>query len=227
MNDFIERVNRLPFSVLNSLQINIVQTMFLYVAIIGVAWWLYNKKPKALLVGLTALLFFLVVRYWDFMGKNQQQQLVVYHVPQHAGIDIMQGRQYMFVGDSVLQDEGFLRNFHLQPSRVLHRIAVSDSLTNISVSHNSIISTNKTVIIIDKPLPKYHQGNQKITADVVILSKNPKLYFSQLIKIFNCKQYVFDASNPTWKINFWKKDADSLGLQYHDVAKSGAFVMGL
>ena len=227
MNDFIERVNRLPFSVLNSLQINILQTILLYGAISGVAWWLLYKKPKAVLIGLCALLLFFVIRYWDFASKIKQQRLVVYNVPQHTSIDIMQGRQYMFVGDSVLQEDGFLRNFHLLPSRVLHRVAVADSLTHILITQHSIISANKTVIIIDNPLPKYYQPKEKITIDVVILSKNPKLYFTQLTKIFNCKQYVFDGSNPTWKINYWKKDADSLGLQYYDVAKSGAFIMDL
>jgi competence protein ComEC len=226
MNDFIERVNQLPFAVLNGLQINIIQIIMLYGAIGGITWWLLNKKPKALLIGLSALLLFCVVRYWDFMSRNQQQQLVVYNVPQHASIDIMQGRQYMFVGDSLLQADGFLRNFHLQPSRVLHRVAVADSLNNIVITHNTIISTNKAVIIVDKPLPKYFQPKQKIIADVVILSKNPKLYFSQLIKVFNCNQYVFDASNPAWKIKYWKKDADSLGIKYHVVAESGAFIFG-
>ncbi len=227
MNDFIERVNQLPFSVLNSLQINIVQTILLYGVIGGITWWLLYKKPKAVLMGLSALFLFFVLRYWDFMTKNQQQQLVVYNVPQHAGIDIMQGREYMFVGDSLLQEDGFLRNFNLQPSRVLHRVAVADSLSNIAITSNTIISTNKTVIIVDKPLPKYYQPKQKITADVVIISKNPKLFFSQLVAIFNCKQYVFDASNAAWKIKYWKKDADSLGIHYHVVAENGAFLFRL
>jgi hypothetical protein len=34
-----------------------------------------------------------------------------------------------------------------------------------------------------------------------------------------------DGSVPLWKKNLWKKDCDSLGLNYYDVAEKGAFVM--
>jgi hypothetical protein len=40
---------------------------------------------------------------------------------------------------------------------------------------------------------------------------------------FDCSQYIFDSSNPFWKVNYWKKDADSLGLKYHSTATQGAF----
>ncbi|MBC7652629.1 MAG: hypothetical protein H7101_12865, partial [Deinococcales bacterium] len=190
-------------------------------------WWLITKTPKALLYGLSLLLLFFTVRYWDFMQRNQQYKLVVYNVPQHTGIDIIEGRYYQFLGDSILQEDGFLRNFHLKPSRVLHRISNADSLEHITVNNNIITSANKTIIVIDKPLPRYYHPTEKITADVVVLTKNPKIYFSQLAKVFNCQQYIFDASNPAWKIKYWKKDADSLGLKYHVVAENGACVVGL
>ncbi len=227
MNDFIERVNLLPFSVWNGLQISILQTILLYGSIAGIALWLLNKKPKVLLAGLSFAMLFCVLRYWDFMQRNQQCQLVVYNVPQHTGIDVMQGRQYQFLGDSILQTDGFLRNFHLKPSRVLHRISPANSLDFVNVTNHLIASTNKTIVVIDKPLPKGYVPIKKITADAIILTKNPKIYFSQLAKLFNCNQYVFDASNPAWKIKYWKKDADSLGIKYHVVSESGAWVIGL
>jgi competence protein ComEC len=39
--------------------------------------------------------------------------------------------------------------------------------------------------------------------------------------------YVFDSSNPFWKIAYWQKDADSLNLRHHSTATKGAFVMNL
>ncbi len=225
MNDFIIRVDALPFSVWNGLQIQMPQVILLYASIIAAAVWLLQRSSKALLVCLCFTCVFFGWRYWDFMSKHQQHKLIVYNVPQHTAIDVIDGRDYKFVGDTALLQDGFLRNFHLQPSRVLHRIAESDSLYTTRVFCNIITANGKTIIIIDKPLPKHLYLPQKITADVVILSHNPKMYFSNLAQLFNCKQYVFDASNPTWKINYWKKDADSLGLSYYVVAEKGAFEM--
>ncbi len=227
MNDFIERINVLPFSVWNNLHISMPQTIILYGGIIAMAWWLVLKKPKALLASLCCFTLFFGLRYWDFMFKNKQYKVVVYNVPQHTGIDIIEGRQYQFIGDTLLQQDGFLRNFHLKPSRVLHRISAANTLSITHVSDHIIQSSNKIIIVIDKPLPKHYSASQKITADVIILSKNPKIYFSTLTQLFNCKQYVFDASNPAWKIKYWKKDADSLGLKYYVVSEKGAFEVDL
>ena len=63
--------------------------------------------------------------------------------------------------------------------------------------------------------------------DLLIISKNPKLYFSQLNKTFSIKQVVFDGSTSKTKLKYWKKDCDSLHIPYHDVTESGAFVMHL
>jgi competence protein ComEC len=63
--------------------------------------------------------------------------------------------------------------------------------------------------------------------DLLIISKNPKLYISRLVNTFSIKQIVFDGSVPAWKLNYWKKDCDSLHIPYYDVSEKGAFVMRL
>jgi competence protein ComEC len=227
MNDFIARVDDLPFSVWNGLQIHLVQVVLLYAIITAAAIWLLQKSSKAFLACLSFACFFCAWRYWDFMDKHLQHKMIVYNVPNYKAIDLIDGRYFQFVGDSALQEDGFLSNFHLQPSRILHRTTKSDVLSNSTINGNVIMVNGKTIVIIDKPLPKHFYLPQKINADVVVLSHNPKLYFSTLAEAFNCKQYVFDASNPSWKIKYWKKDADSLGLSYHVIAEKGAFEMDL
>lgn len=65
---------------------------------------------------------------------------------------------------------------------------------------------------------------QKIDLDLVIISKNPNLNISQLARVFNCKQFIFDASNPLWKINKWQKECNNLHLLNHSIPGDGAFV---
>lgn len=224
MNSFIERADSLPFAVWPSLQISILQTGVLYISILAITWCLIKKQQKAFIVGVCFLLLFFGLRTTDIIQKNQQQKLVVYNVPNHTAIDIIEGRNYYFIGDSTLVEDGFLRNFHIKPSRVLHRITPTDTLQNFSLVHNIISCNGKNVLIIDEAfaIPALQQ---KINIDVIVLTKNPKIYLNRLSTIFNCKQYVFDSSNPFWKIAYWKKDADSLHLQHHSTATQGAFVM--
>lgn len=224
MNSFILRVDSLPFAVLSSLQISILQACILYAAIIGLGWWLINKHLKDLWIGLIFLAAFIALRSIDFIQRNQQQKLIVYNVPNHTAIDLIEGRKYQFIGDSILTEDGFLRNFHIKPSRVLHRISPADSLQSFSLTNNLISCNGKSILIIDEAFA-IPQLQQKIKLDAIVLTKNPKIYLNRLSTVFDCNQYVFDSSNPFWKIAYWQKDADSLHLRHHSTATQGAFVM--
>ncbi|MEY2918504.1 MAG: hypothetical protein RIS73_2218, partial [Bacteroidota bacterium] len=84
----------------------------------------------------------------------------------------------------------------------------------------------KRILVIDRPL-FFEPLLQKINVDIIIISKSPKLYIPQLAAVFNCKQYVVDASNSLWKIGKWKKDCEELHLQLHSVPEKGAFIVDL
>ena len=45
---------------------------------------------------------------------------------------------------------------------------------------------------------------------------------------FSIVQFIyFDASNPMWKIEKWKKDCEELHLRFHSVPEQGAFITDL
>lgn len=226
MNTFIQQVDTLPFSVWPSLQISIPQAIILYASIIGFGLWLINKHKQSFIIGLASLAAFITLRSIDFTNRNQQQKLIVYNVPNHTAIDLVEGRNYQFIGDSILIEDGFLRNFHIKPSRVLNRISPTDSLQNISYQNHLITSHGKTILIVDEAFELPSQ-TEKIKLDAIILTNNPKIYLNRFSTQFNCPLYIFDSSNPFWKIAYWKKDADSLHLRHHSTATQGAFVMDL
>lgn len=226
MNHFIERISIIPFASWRSIQITILQEMILYLFIMVFVWWLVHKQTKALLIALSCLVAFFGLRSYDFMQRNDQQKMIVYNISQHQAIDIIDGRKYQFLGDSILMEDGFLRNFHLNGSRMLHRVIAADSLNSIICKNNVIISASKNILVIDKPVYASF-APKKIKIDVIVISKNPRLYIKQLADVFDCDQYVFDASNPLWKINKWKKDCENLHLRHYSIPEQGAFVMDL
>ena len=220
LNKFILNIDALPFAVWESIQISILQAIILFASIIGFSYWLIEKKSKAMLIGLLFLMFFIGFRSIDLMNRNHQQKIIVYNVPKHTAIDLVDGRKLLFIGDSILKEDGFLRNFHIKPSRILHRTTESDAVSNITYFNNFILTRNKSIAVVDSPV--FHAG-EKIKVDAVIITKNPRVYIDKLYQAFDCKQYIFDASNSMWKINKWKQACDSLHLQYHICSLQGAF----
>ena len=226
MNGVIERTDRLPFSITENIQVSLWQSILLYITIAYLAWWLMQKKSNRLLMALSSLAVYVCLGSIRTIQQKKQHKLVVYNIPKHTAIDIMEGTAYRFIGDSVLLEKNFLQNFHLQPSRVLHGVKMAGILPNTVISSNLVITGHSSVLLIDNSFV-LHPSGARIPVDIIIIRGNPRIYLTQLAAVFNCQQYIFDSSNPLWKIRYWKKDADNLHLRHHSIPEQGAFEMAL
>jgi competence protein ComEC len=224
MNTYIEKIESIRFSLWDGLQISIPQAIFFTLFAVGISYWLMEKSAKGLKWGLLSLLAFAALRSFSFTQSNRQQKIVVYNVPQKSAIDFIDGRNYQFVGDSDLLENDFARNFHLKPSRVLFRIDDKEKPTSLVVNNNYINYHNKKILLADTAI-RFETQSTKPEIDLLVISKNPRLYIKEITKAINIKQVVFDGSVPAWKTTYWKKDCDSLHIPWHDVSTKGAFVM--
>ncbi len=225
MNSWIEKIETIPFSLWDGLQISLLQTISLYLFIAGVAWWLMKKSTPALKWGLAGLLCFALLRTYSFIQSERQEKIIVYNVPQKTAIDIINGRSFHFIGDSSLLQNDFARNFHLKPSRTQYRI-IEKKPADLFIDNQYISHARKRIILLDRPFGLIQQYPRPVI-DLLILSKNPKLYMKELARSADIKQVVFDGSVPAWKSRYWKKDCDSLQIPWHDVASSGAYIMNI
>jgi competence protein ComEC len=226
MNSFIEHMQTIPFSLWNNLNINIIQVILLYAAIAGFSMWLFFKNKASFKIALTALLCFVMIRSFSFWQSSQQKQMIVYNVPQHQAVDFINRRNFLFKGDSILSDDGFLQNFHLKPSRIIHRVSSADSVSFLSHGNNIFQFGRKKILIIDQTI-SFAPSLIKINVDVIMISKNPNIKISNLNTVFNCGEFVFDASNAQWKINKWKQECEQLHVSGYAVVDKGAFVMNV
>jgi competence protein ComEC len=222
MNTYVEQMDGVSFAVWSGISLSAVQTIMLTACTAAVSVYLLHEKKRALPLAFGCAACFLLLRSYSFVQANRQQKLIVYQVPKHRAIDIMEGRHYYFLGDATVQQDLQLRNYHLQPSRILHRVeevAVPKDL-------HSFRWQGKQVLIIDTTL-RLKRDIIARPIDLLILSGSPKLYMHTLVRTFQPKQVVADASVPRWKATLWKRDCDSLRIPFHDVSDKGAFVMTL
>ncbi|MBP9102576.1 MAG: ComEC family competence protein [Chitinophagaceae bacterium] len=224
MNTYIEKIETIKFSLWDGLQITILQTVLLLAFAIAITYWLMERSGKSLKLGLIALFGFVTLRSVAFINSNNQQKIVVYNVPQKTAIDFIDGRNYLFVGDSDLMADDFARNFHLKPSRILYRISDEPTLNQFAMNDNYISYKGKRILLINESV-KYFPLDTIPEIDLLVIARNPKLYMNTLAKSVKIKQVVFDGSVPAWKTQYWKKDCDSLKIPWHDVSTGGAFVM--
>jgi len=228
MNNFIEQIDRLPFSVWDGLHILTWQLMILYGCITAVSIWLFHKKISAFITALSLLVVFLILYDVNTIYHKRQQKLVVYNVQRSSAIDLIAGRKCYFAGDTSVVTNAFLRNFNLKPLRVRESVYQSARFDLLPAINNFIFQFgSKKILVLNHSLSMQDEPEKKIPVDVVILCKNAKLSISQLQQVFILNQVVADGSNSYRKCSQWKKDCEQLHLRFHSVTSDGAFVMKL
>ena len=227
MNKSIIGISRVSFAVWDKIPATVFSTLVLYIVVIAFSAWLINKNKWIFRLALVGSLIFVINNAFSKWEIIQQQRLIVYNVQQRQAIDFVSGDTYCFVGDSVLAAASQLQKFHLKPSRIALGLNTNTDSMKMMFHQNLFYQfNNKRIAIISEPLI-FEPVQQKINVDMIIISKNPKLYIPQLAAVFKCRQYVFDASNSLWKIERWRADCSALHLPCYSVPENGAFELDL
>ncbi|MFY7652181.1 MAG: ComEC/Rec2 family competence protein [Chitinophagaceae bacterium] len=227
MNNYIVKVNAIPNSVINGIQINMTEVLLIYLCIFFIMYWLITKYFIYLKAFLIVVIFLFSIKAFRNFQQQQQKLLIVYNVPQKTGIDVINGQDYRFLGDTTLLSNGFLRNFHLQPSRTLYGIAWNEKLLATAIKAPWIISYNKRILVVSNKLKPTAFLKQKMQVDAVIFCQNTQSSVKELAGFIDSKHWIFDSSNSFWKINQWKKECNELHLRHYSTREQGAFILPL
>lgn len=224
MNNFIHWVDHIPFSVTSNISISIVQTFLLYALILFLSIWLMRKKSSMLKYALGVLIVFTGIGVLEYIQQQQRNTIIVYNIPGYRGIDLVQGTNYYFLGDDTCRVDGFFRNFHLSPSRIIHKTKEADTLPGLWNNTPYLFFRNRTIVLLDSTT-KITIVSAPVNVDIVVLSHNVKYPLSLIRQAFSSNLYIFDGSNASWKIRQWKNECDSLHLRRHSIPDDGAFVL--
>lgn len=224
MNTWIEKVEQLPFALWDGLELSLLQAFLLMAGIGSMAYAFLEKKKKDLLAGLTMFLVFVLLRAASFFQLAKQQQLIVYNVPKRQAMDFTQGLHYCFVGDPLLVQDEYTRNFHLRPTRIQQRLRPGKLPALYKAGSQLIQFGKKRIVILDSGY-RFRRSDSLLQTDIIILSGNPKIYIKRLVQSFAPGLIVADGSNSAARLRYWKKDCDSLDIPFYAVQEKGAFVM--
>ncbi|MEO5967139.1 MAG: ComEC/Rec2 family competence protein, partial [Ferruginibacter sp.] len=200
MNSYIEWCNSFSFSVTDSIFANVLSTWLMYGVVICVCGGLILSNKKFLQVAVMFSFLFIINNAWENFRTVKQESIVIYNVPGKKAIDFISGNKYFFIGDTLLQKEGMLRNFHLKPARISAMTTESKTVFNNLKMNDGFINFNgKKLFLIDG---KFKLDSQKIPikTDVVLISKNSKMKIKDIISSIAPQVIVLDGTNSLWTI---------------------------
>jgi competence protein ComEC len=223
MNHSVLLINSLPFVLWSNVFVSIFETILLYLIFIFFIYWLVKKSKAAFKIGLATTLLFSIMVSFNKWKSYRQQKMIIYNIPSHRAIDFIKGNAYLFVGDSDIAENRLLLNYNIIPARISLGANNKSTESKFVFQQNNLFQfCDKKIAIIDSSI-SFLPLKEKIFVNFIIISKNPKINITDLAQTFDCKQYIFDASNSLWKIDQWKKECEELHLQSHSVSEKGAY----
>ncbi len=219
MNGYIEKVEQVPFSLWEGLQVNSIQVIFLYGFLAGIAVWLIRRSPSGIKTALLGLSGFMILRSVSFLQSTLQQRLIIYNIPGKTAIGILQGRHYGYTGDSITPR----MNSYLAPSLTLYRARSSYNRELPATAAKLLHIGSKKIWLIRQEAPLLTAAN-RWKADLLILAGNPRLFLKDIYSALRIERVVFTGSVSRHKKERWKTECDSLHIPWHDVTEQGAFV---
>ncbi|MDP4281761.1 MAG: hypothetical protein Q8867_06375, partial [Bacteroidota bacterium] len=81
----------------------------------------------------------------------------------------------------------------------------------------------KRFAIVSGRLPR--KPGKAVIVDYLILTENPDIRLSELIKHFLAKEVIINPSVPKWKAKKLESEAKMLKIRCYDIANSGAKVI--
>lgn len=224
MNKTISLFSNIPFATIHNINLTFLQLLLLYAVLLSFTVCLYFRKRSFLYIGLSSLFIFSIFYFSIEFRVLKQHKIIVYNINHHSSIDMLNGKHCNYAGDADVLNDSKLFTNNIQPARILFHINQTDKIPSNNTT-GIYKYNNKKVLIIDDSSSINYIKPQHI--DLIILSKKAFDSITKLYDKYSCQNFVFDSSNPLWKIEEWKKECELLHLRFHSTSESGAFIMDL
>jgi len=227
LNHSVLYFDSIPFSLWKNVSVSVADTVLLYVILLAFIFSFLKKNKPTFKFALAFSLLFISFKAFKKWDLNHQKKIVVYNIPMHKAVEFFEGNNYYFSGDNEVVNDKLLNKYNLTPVHTAFEINKNpDSLNGLFIKGNFFQFYNKRIVMIDSAI-NYSPVENKLQAGYIIISKNPRIKIADLTRNFDCNNFIFDASNPSWKIEQWKKECEELHLHSYSVPEQGAFVINL
>lgn len=224
MNRFIIMVNHWPYSLIDEIYADLYISLALSIFVFSGCAWFLEKRKMYVYMALTGMLCLAIRHAYVNLQTLQQKKIIIYQVPKMQAMDFINGQSYKFIGDSILQQNGYRKNFHLKPARIsIKAIHEKNELKGLNHAGHHIRFHQTNMLIVDQPFTVDH-GTEKPSIDIICISRNPTISMKEIQDALRPSIIVFDPSNSLWKIAKWKKDCEALHLPCFSIPEQGAFI---
>jgi competence protein ComEC len=229
MNKVLAVIEHAPFASIGKIWLTTPEYLLLYIIIISLFYFLYDKKLWLIKFSLLCPLFLCASFSFKNISSLNSNTITFLNLKKHRGIVFKNGREAVVLSDIKATDKTY--QYSIQPyldSCKVSNVKVLDLNHDIKTPclikrYNLIQFLNKRVLIVNGQFQN-SPVQQKLATDYVYVTGNAASDLSSINNILNYKTFVMDGSNSDNLISKVEKQAKTEHIDFKILKRNNSLV---
>ncbi len=229
VNQGVVAIQQLPYSTWQDITLSLPQMLLLYGLTACILLLMHKRQFRYTIYAFICVLAFAGLRFYQFYRQNEQNSLTFYSIDGQRNVDFTTGLQNVHVGE--YNDQA---KFHVSPNHI--QAGLLTSFVHDTLSSNALalqkagnlklcVWHGQKIIFVEEPFGRTTLPEQKIKADLVVISHNSVKRLETLCALFDFSLLVIDSSNSPYRSQKLADEAEKLRVPYHAVSQQGALTL--
>ena len=214
MNVFVAWISNKEQFVIQHINISFLGMLALYGFLILMVSWLYKKnyfKTKTLLI---SIIFIQFIFLYEKYNVERNKEFIVFNKTGNSLLAIKRNHSLTY-----FSSEKSLQKF----DKIIENYTLGRNSKEQYFKNNRFLFFNEDVILRIDSLGYYNVHSVKPT--IIVLQNNPKINLERLLKKFQPKIIIADASNFKSYAKMWEETCIKNKTPFYDTSKKGAFIL--
>ena len=207
----------IPCSLTDGLFISVFETLMLYLLILLILFQLrFNFKFLNFLIVIIGF-FIISLDFFEDQKRLNKRSIVVYSIPNHTAIDLIEGKNHFFIADNKLLENEKLINNYIRNNWEYNDLRNPKILNYDSLVSKSIQWNDKSIGYLNK------KWNFSSDLDFAIIDNDFPM--KKLDSLINSKTIIILPNNTNHPKNkFNTQSFSEISSFIHELSKSGAYI---
>lgn len=224
LNYIVFTLESLPFSLVEDVYITTPQCLLMIAFILAMIALAHYRKFQYVIVASVIVLLYASLQWLHFVRNINVSKIIVYKIPGHSAIDLLDRGHTFFLSDSVMQNDLQKIRYYIQPNRLQANVRkVTTQIPNAFGLKGCTLIAWKGKTILQITGNDFHLPGS-LSVDWLIIGNNALPQITQLPENLLFSKVILDSSNSFFFASRFLEAAKSSKLDVHSVLHQGAFI---
>ena len=222
MNDYIFRMESIPFGTIEHIQVSGGEMILIYLVIACIVGWRVIKSPKWLMVAMVCMALTGTIHAWMKHTRMNQKVMVVMPLTRTRMLMMIEGTTAHWLLSAFGPEDK--RQIRMTMRAAGHHFGIDRHIMDTIPANRPLKLNWNGLNMMLLSAGGMVDSTGLNAADIILLSGNGPQKVEQIMRSAKAPLWIADGTNRLWKILQWETAAERLPLRLISTRRSGAFV---